>query len=261
MTAEKDPCTMCSASGRVDCLMCEGTGRQSAILAGLQERGTREEKCLLCHGIGKTKCLYCNGTGHTLTIVPDIETHFDSSSVSRFAQTLSASTFSVFSDGKVERWETPPKVVSHFDRITEIKIDRPYSADELKADAILGVVIAIGVSVLFLTFGIERTLVAGEALFIFAAWTGLRFLSMFRQGSSGQVSSFVGWLAIGFGACSGLLAFYLMLTGYEGEVITRWVTESTLRIVGSLFASLFALGLLEVVWRKVWTVVSGRFGG
>jgi len=99
------------------------------------------------------------------------------------------------------------------------------------------------------TFGFESTLVAAEGFFIFAGWTGLRAASLSRKQESERLETFRSAMAIGCGVCCGLLAAYLLLTTSEGQSITKWVTTSTVRIIGSLFVSVVGSGFLELVWR------------
>ena len=102
-----------------------------------------------------------------------------------------------------------------------------------------------------LTFGFENTLVAAEGFFILAGWTGLRAASLSRKQESERLETFRSVMAIGCGVCCGLLAAYLLLTTSEGQAISKWVTASTIRIIGSLFVSVMGLGFLELVWRKL----------
>jgi uncharacterized protein YacL len=110
--------------------------------------------------------------------------------------------------------------------------------------ALLSIVCAVWI------FGFERMLVAAEGFFLLSGWAGLRAADLFRKQESERLEDFRSVMAICFGLCCGLLAAYLILTTPEGQAITEWVTAQTVRIIGSLFASVISLGVLELVWRK-----------
>jgi len=139
----------------------------------------------------------------------------------------------------------------------EIKVSPSPTADQTE---LMGCAIASALFLLLLIvllFGFDRVLVAGEAFFLFSAWAGLRAGDFFGWQQGTHLERFRQYMAICFGLCCGFLAAYLILTTAEGRTITEWVTARTLRIAGSLFATVLGLGLLEMAWRRAAGWIAG----
>ena len=103
----------------------------------------------------------------------------------------------------------------------------------------------------FSVFGFSNMIVAAEGFFIFGGWFGLRVASSLGEHKSKRMMDFRDGMAIGAGLCGGVPAAYLLLTTPEGQAITKWATNGTTRIIGSLFVSVMGLGIFESVWRKL----------
>jgi hypothetical protein len=102
-----------------------------------------------------------------------------------------------------------------------------------------------------LVYGIESTIVAAEAFFLFGGWAGIRAASLFKKSDSVALEDFRFIMAIGVGLSAGFLAAYLLLTMREGQELIQWVTARTIRLVSSLFVSLIGLGVVEIIWRRL----------
>jgi hypothetical protein len=132
-----------------------------------------------------------------------------------------------------------------------------YNQDLVLGLASAALIVMIGV---VLAFGIEKALVAGEVFFLFSAWAALRAGRFLQTQRAPGLESFVALMTIGFGLSSGLLAAWLLLTTPEGQAITGWVTDQTIRIVASLLVTVFALGFLETGWQALVDWLRDRMG-
>ena len=213
-------------------MMCNGTGKQRRIGLVSPDCGVTYELCSFCNGKGKRLCNLCNGRGYTEVLVPDFEPLERGTPFGNLGVDISTET----------RWSRPSGTVRT--RSTTFS-----SRSSIAESVIVLVVLAMigGIMV----FGFEETLVAAEGFFIFAGWAGLRTADLFRKQESERLETFREYTAIGFGLCAGLLAAYLLLTTSEGRAINAWVTAQTIRLVGSLLASVSIPWLLELAWRKI----------
>jgi hypothetical protein len=232
MKTERKQCSFCNGSGWKTCMMCNGTGKQRRIGLVSPDRSVTYELCSFCNGKGKQLCTSCNGRGYTEVLVPDFEPLKRDSRFGNLGVDISTET----------RWSRPSGTVRT--RSTTAP-SRSNIAESVIALAVLAMIGGIVV------FGFEETLVAAEGFFIFAGWAGLRAADLFRKQESERLETFRAYMAIGFGLCAGLLAAYLLLTTSEGQAINAWVTAQTVRLAGSLFASVGIPWLLELAWRKI----------
>lgn len=232
MKTERKQCSSCNGSGWKTCMMCNGIGKRRRIGLVFPDRDVTYEPCPFCNGKGEQLCTSCNGRGYTEILVPDFEPLERDTLFGNLGVGISTET----------RWSRPSGTVRT--RFTTVSSQSSIT-DSLVTLAVLALIGGIVV------FGFEETLVAAEGFFIFAGWAGLRAAHLFRQQESERLETFREYMAIGFGLCAGLLAAYLLLTTPEGRAINAWVIAQTIRLVGSLFASVSIPWLLELVWRKI----------
>ena len=265
-------CEKCKGSGWRDCGHCHGEGRLPGHdSAAIGAQGT-ERDCPMCSGLGRRPCTGCGGRGvkHKDILDPEpapadaqqqmgqpkakdaIDPKLALSKarrqIGRLKPKIKRSTqFNALAPPVTTRTPSPAAPPTR----VEITYRSPPSSEQID---LMGCVVISAlfllVCILFL-FGFDKVLVAGEAFFLFGAWTGLRAASLLRSQQAARLESFRQYMVICFGLCSGLLVAYLILTTPEGEALTEWVTAQTSRIIGSLFVSVLGLGLLELSWRKI----------
>ena len=268
METKKVACSSCNDTGWNQCFVCGGTGKQSALSVFLQEG--IERSCLHCGGSGKVKCAVCGGTGYVERSVFQIPTGFGAwersdrrglglDPVGREPIIRLRST-DLGSSQWVGLSRSRDKVVAKPTGATTSGVQAESKGAGFTAllAGILSGVIPIAIIVVFFLaiytfahFGFERTLVAVEGFFLSSVWAGLRLADLFRRVTSNRLENFRDAMAMGFGLCCGVLTAFLILTTPEGQALTVWVTSQTNRIIGSLFASIFGLGVLELIWRKI----------
>ncbi len=234
MKTERMQCSFCNGSGSETCMMCNGTGKWPGRDMVFPDRSIADKLCPSCHGQGKRQCTACRGQGYTEVILPDFE---------------------------------PPKLDA-LSRMHDLRIDTPTEAQwsrpsgtirttstaSSSQSSIIEWLIALVIIAIvggIVVFGLEETLVAAEGFFIFAGWAGLRAAHLFGKQESESLEAFRSYMAIGFGLCAGVLAAYLLLTTPEGQAINRWVTAETVRLVGSLLASVSIPWLLELAYSRI----------
>jgi hypothetical protein len=224
MKTKRERCTSCRGSGKQECFFCGGRGKQrSTDWSSFPELKEVYTRCALCDGTGKRQCISCGGRGYLELPVIEIPEFKPIADISPVDIQLPKLT------------DTPAPT---------------YISSEFSVFGCVAIIIALAVLGIFAAFGIERTLVAGEAFFILGGWAGLRAADLFHKQESETLEKFRVIWAIGFGLCAGILAAYLMLTTPEGQAITKWVTDQTIRVAGSLLVSVTSLGILDFAWRE-----------
>ena len=231
MGTQREPCSMCSGTGKVQCLMCDGSGKSPFVPSSSP---AHLRKCSYCKGTGTGTCAACSGSGTQLSL--------------RYNTTLSSinatrpSWMDIGSFGRASR------------RVLGAESDRRQPASirlgrsGLDDTAILLGLLAVElVALAVITFGWKQFLVAAEAFFVMAGFAVVRAGRIFGDTGSQRLTLARDILAIGAGVSIGVLAAYLILT--EGQVVTDWVTEGTLRMAGSLIASVVGFGVIESLWR------------
>ncbi len=63
MNNEKQPCSRCSATGRIPCPACSGAGKSEQFNEGFGKKEKRIVSCAGCHGTGERVCGVCGGSG------------------------------------------------------------------------------------------------------------------------------------------------------------------------------------------------------
>jgi len=282
MKTQKEPCWFCGGTGWRQCLSCNGTGKQFAFFTFDRDREI-ERKCPSCGGSGKVKCTFCDGKGYVKKPVFEIPVEskvwgsFDSNrqslkhlkvdSIFKHSEPIISKIRPLgleeqeWSKGFGIRTEITPKTASasafsEAPSKPEHFVETPSS---LSGVVFITLILTLFVAAYLLeTFGFKRTIVATEAFFLFAGWGALRAASLFGTPASNRLKIVADCAAIGFGLGLGALAFYLVLTTTQGQVLTEWVTAQISRLIGSLFGSAFGLGTLELIWRKVLQWITGE---
>lgn len=253
-------CTVCKGSGWQACRHCHGTGRVSGPSQAAGGSHPADRACPACLGRGDVPCTSCGGRGVRHKDVVDVGSTLSNTRrrVGRLMPKINRpNRFDAFAAPATVRTQpNPPSATTRID----IRYRVPPTADQTE---LMGCAIASALFLLLLIvllFGFSRVAVAGEAFFLFSAWAGLRAGDLFGRQQGTHLERFRQYMAICFGLCCGFLAAYLILTTAEGRTITEWVTAQTLRIAGSLFASVLGLGLLEMAWRRAagWIARSQR---
>jgi len=261
MTWKQVPCTQCGGQGTMTCQMCQGSGKAPSSSWNLGAKDTTEN-CMWCKGEGKTNCEWCHGTGSTTKW--DFDSRPLSTSTPDFSSQLSDFGANIPNlDTRIKMPQPVPVFKPKTEGIIGPKAEqKPVPGDivapldETSLIALLSVLLLVLVVVYM--FGVERTLVAGEAFCIFAGWSAIRFSAAFRGHGFPRLQGLLDWLAVIFSLCGGFLAGYLILTRPEGKALTAWVTAEIVRMIGSLFASILGLGLLEALWYLLVSVLKSR---
>jgi len=239
MKTERRQCVSCGGSGHRECRVCNGTGRRRSIGVVFPDRSVAYEPCSFCNGKGKQPCSFCHGQGYTETLVPDFEplkpdVPFQ---VRDLGVNIPTETL----------WSQPNDTI----RTKSTTVFSRSSITDSSVILVLVALVILSITSGIAVFGFKETLVAAEGFFIFAGWSGLRAAHLFRKQESEKLEAFRVYMAVGFGLCAGLLAAYLLLTTPEGQTLNEWITAQTIRLVGSLFASVSIPVLLELALRRI----------
>jgi len=244
----KEPCTWCGGSGKMMCTVCDGTGKSFFPAVDPLDRVKQSKPCSFCRGTGHRTCMWCRGRGFTVSHYIEPESfHLDIPSVRPDLHIHTSMPPSQFwQPPSVDRWRTPGTLGTS----SGGRYDSTVLTILLIEAAVLAILLAV-------TFTVEELLVAAEAFFIFAGWSAMRVASLSRKQESETLEKFRVGAAIGFGVSGGLLVAYLMLFTNQGQQLTQWVTAQHFRVIVSLFGTVFALTLLEIVWRRVFHSPTG----
>ena len=244
-------CSACKGSGWQECRDCRGEGKLPRQDRSAQGSQPVWKECPTCAGRGEVPCTKCGGRGvkhkDVARVLPTRSSTRRRADILKPKRKRSFSFDALASFPKPRIQKKPPSTPT---KQVIIRERAPLSSSQVDLMSCGIVSVLFVLLCIVLLFGFDRVLVASEAFFLFSAWAGLRGADAIGSHQGERLESFRQYMAICFGLSCGLLAAYLVLTTAEGRALTEWVTSQTLRIIGSLFATVLGLGILEAAWRK-----------